>query len=150
MRLSSHFTLAELTTTGTGLPNDPDPASLARLRVLCDELLEPVRALLGVPLRVTSGFRSPAVNAKIGGAKTSQHMRGEAADVVPVGLDAEEAMRRIAEAVRDGRLVVDQAIVYRSGFLHLSRRSESNRRQLLRSEAAGGSGGPYAPWTGAR
>lgn len=149
MKLSPHFSLAELTTTGTGLANVPHPAEVSALVALCDHVLEPVRALLGVPLRVNSGYRSEAVNAAIKGAARSQHMRGEAADVVPVGMDVETAMARIAEAVRAKRLTVDQAIAYHAGgFLHLSYASlTKNRCELLRSSARGGSGGPYAPWT---
>lgn len=145
MRISEHFTREELTRTGRDLPNSPSAGELEALADLCARVLEPVRAALGVPLRVTSGYRSPAVNAAIGGARASQHLRGEAADLIPVGLDPEEAMRRIATLAP--QIPLGQAILYRSGFLHLSiDRRGTPRRQLLRSDAAGGSGGPYRPW----
>jgi hypothetical protein len=72
-------------------------------------------------------------------------MRGEAADIVPVGVDVETAMGLIAAA----RLPVDQVIVYpRGGFLHVSYAAQRvNRGELLRSAASGGSGGPYSRWT---
>ena len=142
--MTPHFTLAEFTRTGTGLPNEPMPSQVAALTSLCLHVLEPIRALLGVPLRVTSGFRSAQVNAAINGAAGSQHMRGEAVDFVPVGMDVETAMARIAAA----RIPVDQLIVYpRGGFIHVSYAAgKAQRRQLLRSDAAGGSGGPYHPW----
>lgn len=142
--MTPHFTLAEFTRTGTGLPNEPMPSHVAALTSLCLHVLEPIRTLLGVPLRVTSGFRSSAVNAAIKGAAGSQHLKGEAADIVPVGMDVETAMARIAAA----RIPVDQLIVYpRGGFIHVSYAAgKAQRRQLLRSDAAGGSGGPYHPW----
>jgi uncharacterized protein YcbK (DUF882 family) len=145
LSLSPHFTLRELTRTSTGLPNDPSPSQVAALTSLCLHVLEPIRALLGVPLRITSGFRGAAVNAAIKGAAGSQHMRGEAADIVPVGVDVETAMGLIAAA----RLPVDQVIVYpRGGFLHVSSAAPRvNRGELLRSAASGGSGGPYSRWT---
>ena len=144
MNLSPHFTLAELDREGIATP-----AEIAALRALCVDLLEPVRALLGVPLRVNSGLRSVAHNAAIGGAPNSQHLHGEAADVGPVGLSAELAMERIAAEVHAGRLPADQAIVYASGFLHLSHTTRRpNRGQLLRCSAPRGSGGPYVPYTG--
>ena len=145
MNLSPHFTLAELTRTSTGLPNDPTPSQVAALTSLCVHVLEPIRALLGAPLRINSGFRSAAVNAAIKGAAGSQHMRGEAADIVPVGVDVETAMGLIAAA----RLPVDQVIVYpRGGFIHVSYAAQRvNRGELLRSAASGGSGGPYSRWT---
>lgn len=147
--LSPHFTLAELTTTSTGLPNRPGDAALGRLRRLCTELLEPVRSIVGVPLRVNSGYRSAAVNARIGGSRTSAHLTGSAADVVPIGLDGEEAMRRIVEAHRAGLLpALDQAIIYAGGMIHLgaARDGRQPRGELLRSLASSGSGGPYVPW----
>lgn len=144
VNLSPHFTLSELTRTCTGLANEPSPSHVAALTSLCLHVLEPIRALLGAPLRVTSGFRGAAVNAAIKGAAGSQHMRGEAADIVPVGVDVETAMGLIAAA----RLSVDQVIVYpRGGFLHVSYAAQrANRGELLRSAASGGSGGPYSKW----
>jgi len=147
MQLSPHFGLSELTRSSTGLPNDPDLQALRHLADLCRDVLEPVRALLGVPLRVNSGYRSAAVNRIIGGSRTSQHMQGLAADVVPVGMDAEEAMQKIAAEVRAGRLPrLGQAIIYASGFIHLSLDAEKPRQQLLRSASRGGSGGPYTAY----
>jgi uncharacterized protein YcbK (DUF882 family) len=147
MQLSPHFSLAEMTRTAHALPNDPSPEVVEHLTRLCLTLLEPVRTLLGVPLRVNSGFRSPAVNAAVHGSPTSQHMRGDAADLVPLGMSAEEAMARIAHEVEAGRLsALDQGIIYASGFLHLSTSATRPRQQLLRSAAMGGSGGPYTAY----
>jgi hypothetical protein len=135
--VSAHFTVLELHA-------DVAPASaVVALVRLTDAVLEPVRALLGVPLHVNSGFRTPEENARVHGSPTSQHMVGEAADVVPVGMSAEEAMRRIVAS----SIPFDQAIIYASGFLHLSYTvTRANRRQALRSAAMGGSGGPYTPY----
>jgi hypothetical protein len=152
MRLSSHFTLAELTRTSTGLYNIPGDIERARLVTLCTAAMEPIREALGVPIRITSGYRSQAVNSKIGGASASQHKIGEAADFVPVGYPGgiEAAMAALAAEVRAGRLVVDQLIAYTggAGFMHVSYTTRrANRGQLLRSTSSGGSGGPYLVWT---
>jgi uncharacterized protein YcbK (DUF882 family) len=146
--LSEHFTLDELTRTGAGLPNVPDEASRAKLQILCNELLEPIRRILGnKPIKVNSGFRSPEVNKKIGGAKHSQHMKGEAADIVPP-IPAEDAIRLLYAAFKKGDLKnVGQIIVYKSGFLHVSILGAGRAPgEFLRSEANGGSGGPYSFW----
>ena len=151
MQLTPNFSLAELTRTGSGHSNEPDEAGRKRLLLLCQEVLEPLRKLWGVPIRVNSGYRSPEVNKAIGGAKGSQHMSGEAADIVPVGISAEQAMYTLSLAVARGELpTLGQAIVYASGFIHVSIDiAQKPRQQLLRSDAAGGSGGPYRAYRAA-
>ena len=83
------------------------------------QLMETVRAILGVGIRVNSGFRGPSVNAAVGGSKTSQHMRGEACDFVPVGLTLDQAWAALLPAVEDGRLKVGQLLSER-GWIHVS------------------------------
>lgn len=103
--ITDHFTWAELTTTDTGLDNTPDGVEAYEL-VQTAWLLERVRALLGVPLVVTSGFRCEAVNRAIGGASGSQHREGRAADFIPQGMDVHEAVRLI----RSSAIPFDQLI----------------------------------------
>lgn len=150
MNLSPHFTLAEYLTTGhKGVPNEPDTEAIRRMSIHAHVFMERARSILGVPLRVNSGYRSAALNKAIGGASKSQHMAGEAADFVPVGVSAEDAMARLVQAGKDGILVYDQLIIYASGFIHGSYAADrENRMQALRSTANGGSGGPYLPYTG--
>ena len=151
MQISPHFSLDELTRTSTAHPNEPDEASRKRLKLLCDEVLEPLRLLVG-PLRVNSGYRSAEVNKAIGGAKGSQHLTGEAADVVPLNLSAEQAMLILAQAIYRGEFpTLGQGIIYASGFLHVSIDLPIRpRRELLRSLASGGSGGPYVVYRPAK
>lgn len=112
MQLSPHFTLAELAHTEV---RQYQAINLERakgfeqtLRVLCD-LLEKVRSLCGDrPIVVHSGFRSPALNTYIGGSKTSQHTKGEAADFHVVGISLPEVARLIVESgLRFGQLIVE-------------------------------------------
>jgi len=85
MKLSPHFTLAELTNSAKarslGLDNLPAPELMPRL-VLLAEMLERIRATLNVPVLVTSGYRSPPVNRAVGGVTSSDHTQGHAADFV--------------------------------------------------------------------
>ena len=133
MYITEHFTLSELTTTSTGLPNTPGPAELAALKRLCVEALEPIRDVVG-PLRVTSGYRSRAVNDAIRGSRTSAHMRGLAADVQPVSMLLDEAF---AAALRKmaGGLPLDQLIYYvrppGKGWLHVGISVGAARREIL-------------------
>ena len=85
MQLTQHFTLAELTASTTAqrlrLDNTPPPELVPRL-VRTAEMLERIRSTLGVPVVVTSGYRSRAVNAAVGGVTSSDHAQGHAADIV--------------------------------------------------------------------
>jgi len=111
VRLSPHFSLAELTTTAHRTIDNTAPRSIIdRLRALCLALLEPVRDQFG-PLRVTSGYRCPELNTAIGGAKASAHVFGCAVDFAPWGGFAPG--RRSIEIVQwivDSDLPYDQVI----------------------------------------
>lgn len=82
--LSEHFSIEEMTRSGVAIrmriDNNPDEEQVENMRQLCRNVLEPVRRRFGVT-RITSGFRSQALNAAVGGAPDSQHLRGEAADL---------------------------------------------------------------------
>jgi len=88
MKLTPHFTLAELTASTTaqrlGIDNTPPPELLPRL-VLTAEMLERIRTTLGAPITVTSGYRGRQVNAAVGGVTSSDHTQGHAADIVAPG-----------------------------------------------------------------
>lgn len=121
--LSPHFTLAEMARTDVrDLPNAPDGYQLECLFLLCLEYLEPVRDRFG-PLRINSGLRVEAVNARIGGSKTSSHRFGCAADFDP--LDPDVTNEDVIRWLRDeSGLDFDQAIDEHSsrgppGWVHL-------------------------------
>ena len=84
IRLSDHFTLSEMTFSGVALryelKNIPTDVELENLRHLCELVLEPLRRRYG-RIIILSGYRSPVVNALVGGVPNSQHQRGEAADI---------------------------------------------------------------------
>jgi len=85
MNLSANFTLKELTksdaATRLGLDNTPGEAEIESLRLLCEKVLQPVRDHFGKSVTVNSGYRSPESNAAVGGSKTSDHCKGQAADI---------------------------------------------------------------------
>lgn len=129
----SHFTIAELTfsqvASRRGLPNAPNEAQTANLMRLRDTLLEPARALLGVPLHIDSGYRGPLVNAAVGGAPDSAHLDGRAADTLPIGLPLQQAF----DVLRHSDLPYDQIIFECDAWIHLAiaRLGVSPRRQAL-------------------
>ena len=80
-KLTPHFTLEELTTTKTGISNIPHDNDINQLRLLCSDILEPLRAKIGTVIVIDSAFRSTAVNRAVGGVSNSQHLIGQAADI---------------------------------------------------------------------
>lgn len=80
-----HFTIEELSRSGTamikGIDNTPTEEAKANLKALVDNILDPLRDAYGKPIRVNSGYRSPALNKAVGGAATSDHLTGRAADI---------------------------------------------------------------------
>lgn len=97
--LSTHFSIEELTFSDSGsrlgLSNVPPPDIEENLRRLCNDLLEEVRVIIGKPIHINSGYRSPAVNMTIGGAKNSEHLDGRAADFRVPGMTPYEVCRRL-------------------------------------------------------
>tara|TARA_Y100000593_G_C4264634_1_gene314087 strand:- start:482 stop:916 length:435 start_codon:yes stop_codon:yes gene_type:complete len=141
MKLTPHFTLAELTATSTGLDNTPNKKVRANLRALCAACAEPLRMKIG-RMKVTSGYRSEAVNKAVGGSAKSQHMKGEAMDFVPLDVPLAEAVQALTINLEAG-FPFDQIIVYPDrGFIHISHTdSRENRREMLEF-----SDGKYLPY----
>ena len=85
MQLTRNFTLSEMTKSQTalrlGLDNTPPQGAIASLRLLAANVLQPVRDHYSRTVLVSSGYRSPELNARIGGSRTSDHCRGMAADI---------------------------------------------------------------------
>lgn len=152
--LSEHLTVAEFVATQhrqyLDAQDDGFRSVEADARRFAREVFEPVRTLLGVPLRVTSGYRCGGLNHAVGGSPTSRHVLGLAADVVPVGLGIGAAFRQIAGAVRAGQLpAVDQLIEECGRWLHIGAATEAPPRgQMLVAHMDGGRM-RYEPWRGA-
>jgi zinc D-Ala-D-Ala carboxypeptidase len=85
MKLSKNLTLKEAIKSNTasrlGIPNIPEEWEIHNLRAVAENVFQPVRDHFGVPIGVSSGYRSKALNKAIGGSKYSQHMIGEALDI---------------------------------------------------------------------
>lgn len=119
--LTKNFTLAELCHTDTGAANVPDECSKSKLQILCSMILQPVRNRWG-RIHVNSGFRSEFVNNKIGGSPTSQHMKGEAADIVPLDADIDHVFEWCRDNLIYGQLILEETNVVgnRVRWIHCS------------------------------
>lgn len=133
-KISEHFTLEEMTFSQTaardGIDNRPGEREIAALQELCSHILQPLRSALEQPLTVTSGYRSPRLNRAIGGAGTSQHMEGRAADLVCFNMSA----KRLFKSVLELKLPFDQ-LIYEGGkqsiWVHVSFDPSKDRRAIL-------------------
>lgn len=129
MKLSRNFSLEEFTRSETatkqGIKNEPGPEEIKNITYLCTHLLQPLRNIIKEPMNINSGFRCTELNKAVGGVPTSQHVKGEAADV------RTSNPRRLLEELKRSGLPFDQAILYPT-FMHLSVRQEyGNRYQVL-------------------
>ena len=141
MKLSKNFSLDEVirsaTATKLGIDNTPDDEHLKNLQVVVDEIAQPLRDHFGKPVRINSGYRSPALNEAIGGSTKSQHSKGEALDLEIDGVSNLE----VADWITDN-CDYDQVILEfynptdgpNSGWVHASCKailSENRERKLI-------------------
>jgi hypothetical protein len=123
MKLSDHFSLAELTASDYAIrhqiDNEPSAQAVVNLSALCADVLEPLREKIGAPITITSGYRCQLLNALIGGALRSDHMAGLAADIVVKGLTVDE----LGAAVRSLSITMPlkQCIREFGAWIHVAR-----------------------------
>jgi hypothetical protein len=137
MQLTNNFSLKELTTSETatrkGLDNTPNEAVIANLKTLAENILQPVREHYGKSVKVNSGYRSPEVNASVGGSKTSDHCKGQAADIEITGVANGDLAKYIAENYKFTQVILEfytQGIPD-SGWVHVSYDANDLKCQTL-------------------
>ena len=147
--LTPHFKLSEFEASRKaeqyGIDNTPPEEAVEKLRRLCEGCLEPLREALGLPVVITSGFRTKELNDLLTHSSTSsQHMRGEAADfyVASTGSATDGAQRELLikafrEILTNPKIDFDQMILYPT-FIHVSYVSrEKNRHGILKAQSNG-------------
>lgn len=147
MKLTNNFSLSEMLISGAAYRYKyyeqfvPSENVVQNLKELCENVLQPLRNNLGVPIHVSSGYRCKRVNDKIGGAKTSQHVKGQAADIQIAGITTIEVCKKI---VKMG-IEFDQMIEEYGSWVHISFNARNNRKQILQ-KAQGTGYRPYDPF----
>ena len=149
--LTPHFKLSEFTKSRTaekhGIVNIPPAEAVENLRRLCEGTLEPLREKLGLPIIVTSGYRTKALNEiLVHAARRSQHMAGCAADFwvsghtdsTDMGASHRDLLiKAFRLIITDDSIDYDQLIIY-PGFIHVSYVSrERNRHKLTKANGQG-------------
>ena len=151
IQFTPHFELREFVVSQKardhGLDNTPPVEAIENLRALCIHTLEPLRNALGLPIVVTSGYRTKALNRLlVFHSNKSQHMNGEAADFY-VGWNGpkedapsrrELLIKAFRQIITDDSIAFDQCIIYPS-FIHVSyvRSGRKNRSKLTRAFSNG-------------
>lgn len=133
MNLSAHVTLAEFERSDAairfGIENKMNEFEIERAKELCENVFEPIRAHLNKQIKINSGFRSALVNKRIGGAKTSQHVLGEAMDL---DLHDRELFEWIIDNVEADQYIFEGGTEDKADWFHISFRKGRNRKQALR------------------
>ena len=144
MNLSNHFSLTEFTKSQTaerkGIDNTPTQDHIERMKILCVSVLEPLRTEFDKPIMINSGYRSPDLCEAIGSKPTSQHAKGEAADIEIPGVDNAELAKYIQDNLNFDQLILE---CYTgdpsSGWVHVSYVGlHANRKDVLTYDRTNG------------
>ena len=137
MYMTKNFSYFEMIKSSTadrmGVSNEPTTEHVINLVNLCNFILQPVREEFG-PIRISSGYRSPALNAKIGGSGKSQHCNGEAADFESSRISNPKLAAWIAKNLEFDQLILEfyDGKNPNSGWVHCSYKKDgTNRKSTL-------------------
>ena len=136
IRVSKNIALSEMTKSATaerlGVDNTPSSIHLVNLTHLAIHILQPVRDQFGV-ITINSGYRSPALNAKVGGSKTSQHSKGQAADFESYSTPNPDLAKWISKNLDFDQLILEfyDGVDPNSGWVHCSYNLMGNRKKIL-------------------
>lgn len=135
MNLTQNFTLEELIKSDVAnkykIDNSPDEKMIKNLKSLCENVLQPIRDRYNKPITVTSGYRCDKLNKKVGGVKTSQHLNGEAADLICD--DKKSLFLLIQDMIKKGEIKVGQLINENNfSWIHVSLPTKNKLNQIIK------------------
>jgi hypothetical protein len=147
MQLSAHLSLAEVTRSDSakrkGISNQPTPEHIENFKKLAEKVFEPIRNHFGVPIHISSGYRSKALNEAIGGSLTSQHCSGEAIDIdmdgSTNGVSNADVFKYIKDHLQFDQLIWEFGSSSSPDWVHVSYESTGRqRKQILKAKKVGG------------
>ena len=145
MQLSKNLALAEVMRSETakrkGISNMPTPEHIENFKKLAENVFQPIREHFGVPIHLSSGYRSAALNKAVGGASSSQHCKGEAIDIDMDGTTITN--KQIFDFVKDNvnfdQMIWEFGTDANPDWVHVSYNSDgAQRKQILKAVKAGG------------
>jgi hypothetical protein len=139
MNLSKHVTVNEFcfspTAIRAGIKNVMALQQLENATLLCEKVFEPLRAHVGKPIKINSGFRSPSLNRAIGSSSSSQHCKGQAMDLE---LHDKELFDWIIDNLEYDQLIFEFGTEQQAAWFHISYSHKNNRKEVLRATKKAG------------
>ena len=139
-QISKHISWSEATSSPTatkeGIVNIPNSAQLINMKLLAENVFEPLREWAGAPIKVNSFFRSDALNREIGGARNSQHCSndGSAIDIDATGSKTNaDLFHHIRKNLKFDQLIWEFGTDEEPNWVHVSFRIGNNRKQVLKA-----------------
>ena len=142
MKISEHLSLSEVTRSETakrrGISNTPTAEHLENFKKLAENIFEPIREHFGVPIHISSGYRSKELNSAIGGSLSSQHCQGKAIDIDMDDSNSGVTNKMVFDYIKDN-LEFDQLInEFDYSWVHVSYTNGNNRGQILKAVKSNG------------
>ena len=138
-KISKHITLAEATKSQAaerlGVSNIPTPEHLESMKYIAVNVFEPIREHFKVPIAITSFYRSPKINQRIGGSISSQHCKGEAMDIdadILGGVTNSQIFDYIKDNLEFDQLIWEFGNDSEPAWVHVSLKKSNNRKQVLK------------------
>ena len=145
MQISKHLSLAEVSRSETakrkGINNTPSGEHLENFKKLAENIFEPIREHFGVPIHISSGYRSKELNASVGGSSSSQHCQGEAIDIDMDGttITNAEIFNYIKDNLNFDQMIWEFGNDTNPDWVHVSYESTGKqRKQILKAIKANG------------
>lgn len=139
-KISEHISYVEATKSRTaiikGIDNTPDNTTLERMKILAEAVFEPLREHIGVPIAITSFYRSSKLNKEVGGSSTSEHVWGSAMDLDAdvLGLTTnKDIFDYIREKLQFNQLIWEFGTDKNPDWVHVSFKKEGNKNQVLKA-----------------
>ena len=144
-KISKHVSYKEATFSQTAtrrdIDNTPSEEVLKRMQAVAENIFEPLRAHVGGPIKINSFYRSPLLNTAIGGAKSSQHTRGEAIDIDDTlgNMSNKDMFTFIKDELDFDQIIWEFGDDENPAWVHVSYVSpENNRRRILKASKVNG------------
>lgn len=139
-KISEHISYTEATKSITsikkGIDNTPDDETLSRMVYVANAIFEPIREHFGVPIAITSFYRSPALNKAVGGSPTSEHVHGSAIDIdadVLGFITNKDIFEFIRKNLDFNQLIWEFGTDREPAWVHVSSKASGNKNEILQA-----------------